>query len=628
MFKSYTNQKNASSFALLATMTLLMLLGIPGMQQSALSQDVSVSYSGKETWVGVPIRITFSVSNASDVGDPQLPSVDGLDIQYGGAVNTTSSISIINGVRSESRSVELAIDITPEYPGTFNVPPIKLEVDGTERSTNTFTFEAIEATNGDRLFVDIIHRGGPVYVGEPIKLDLRIWIKPFHSERYDTTVSERTMWRLIRQSSKWGPFREALEELARSGRRPSGRLVQRAEGEYYLYEIQRELRPTGTGMVEDLDDVVISISYPTGITRSRMRSLLRSDMEFTGLMPITERAKVAEIDVQPLPEEGRPEYFRGAVGEFIVRAGARPTDVAVGDPITLTFLVGTIDGDGTVLETLRPPPLAEIKELTDSFRIPKDPIAGDLEDTLKIFTQTLRPLSDDVTEIPPIPFSFFDPKEGEYRTIYTQAIPIEVTPAETLAAADIVRANNATSSKNDPDTPESANDADSVETGLRANFAVDRRMLASSTRTLGVTTAAILFVPPACFAIVAFIAVRRRWKDSHPALVRSRGARRRALTALKQATDLSDIGLAVRGYVSDRAGRPATSLTSAEATRLAQKAGAEAPTLLRMDELLTAAQRAGYGGSSESTTAQSDEAAQVVRELDHCHWNQPEEVTR
>lgn len=627
MFRSHSTPKNASSIALVTAMALVTLLGIPGIQQPAGAQEISVNYSGKETWVGVPIRITFSVSNATDIGDPQLPSVDGLDLQYGGAVNTTSSISIINGVRRESRSVELAIDVTPERPGTFTVPPIEIEVDGKVRSSEELQFEAIEATNGDRLFVDIVHTGGSVYVGEPVELVLRIWIKPFHSNRYDITVSERTTWRLIRQSTRWGPFRDTLEELARSGRRPSGRLVQRAEGEYYLYEIKRELRPTGSGTIEDLDDVEISISYPTGIARSRIRSLLRSDMEFTGLMPITARAEVNDIDVKPLPEEGRPEYFRGAVGNFIVRAGARPTDVAVGDPITLTYLVGTVDGDGTVLETLRPPPLAEMSELTDSFRIPKDPIAGDLEDTIKIFSQTLRPRSVEVKEIPAIPFSFFDPDLGEYRTIYTQAIPIEVTPAEKLAAADIVRAADSPD-VDSPDEPQPSDPADTVETGLRANFPIDRRMLGSTSRTIGMTTAAVLVVPPACFAVVAFLATRRRWKEAHPALIRSRGARRRALTALKNASDASEIGLAVRGYVSDRAGRPATSLTSGEATRLARKAGAEAPTLVRMDELLNAAQRAGYSGSSASTTEYVDEATRIVRELDGCDWEQPEEVTR
>ena len=47
-----------------------------------------------------------------------------------------------------------------------------------------------------------------------------------------------------------------------------------------------------------------------------------------------------------------------------------------------------------------------------------------------------------------------------------------------------------------------------------------------------------------------------------------------------------------------------------------------------MDELLTAAQRAGYGGSSETSHEQATEAAGIIRELDRCRWEQPEEVTR
>lgn len=607
---------------------LLVLIGVfacAGLAKPALAQSVSVSFSSKRTWVGVPIRLTFSVENAKQIGDPILPKVDGLSIQYAGTVNQSTSISIINGVRRESRSVDLAIEITPDRPGTFTIPPVQIEVDGKPFTSQSTTFEAIQALNDGFVFAEIDGSGRPAYVGEPVALTLRIWIKPFHSDRHDITVPEGTMWQLVDlKRSRWGPFRESLEELARARQRPSGRTVMRDDGEYYLFEIKRELRPTGVGNIEDLSDVVIGVSYPTGVERSR--SVFRSNLEFTGLMPIRARAEVENINVMPLPTEGRPEYFRGAVGEFVVRAAARPTDVAVGDPITLTFLVGNVDDEDSVLDTLRPPPLAEMSELTKDFRISKDPVAGTVEGNIKLFTQNLRPRWDTITEIPPIPFSFFDPDIGEYRTIHTAAIPIQVSRAEQLASSDIIRSNNEESFLRNS-TPDNEKFEQEFDESLHANFPVSPSMLRTSSRTLGVSTPALLLVPPTFFAMIALVAARRRWKDTHPSCIRARTARRRALSALRNADSLPEIGLAVRGYVSDSTGRTATSVTSGEATRLARSAGADAPLLAAMEELLRRSERASYGIGQEDATNAGVEAVRLIHELDRCRWVQPEEVT-
>ena len=612
----------------LITLTAWILAVAPlGLVTTAQAQSISVDYGSPKIWVGEPNRITFSVANATDFGDPILPEVEGLDIQFLGLTNTASSITIINGVRSESSSVDLAIEVMPEYAGIFEVPGIKIEVDGSIYESKPFTFEAIESSNDGRLTVDIERAGGPVYIGEPIELVLRIWIKAFHSDRYDITVNESTTWRLIKhKQSEWGPFAESLQSLGRGGRRPSGRLVKRKDGDFYLFEITRELRPTSTGEIQELDDIRIAMSYPMGLVQSRSRSIFRqSEYEFSGLMPITARAEVKEIEVKPLPTEGRPDFFRGAVGDFIVRAGARPTDVAVGDPITLTLLIGSVDGDQSALETLRPPPLADMVELTDDFRIPRDPIAGEVEDTIKVFSQTLRARSDEVSEIPPIPFSFFNPDSGEYQTVWTQAIPLQVSPAETLAAADIIRAGDPAAGRGDDDSTPTENDRE-TETGLRANFPIDSGMLADSNRTLGYVSLGVVAIPPACFAAIALLATRRRWKQSHPALLRSRSARNHALAALREAGDDKAIALAIRRYVCDRSGRPAASLTSSETIRTARKVGADAPLLARMDDLFRSLERSGYSDDQQAAGMKSKEAVGIIRELERCRWTTPMEI--
>ena len=80
---------------------LLYLVAIIGVTGDAKAQSVSVSYTNNQTWVDTPIQIVFTVENASDFGEPLLPEVDGLKIQYEGALNRSSRITIINGKRQE-----------------------------------------------------------------------------------------------------------------------------------------------------------------------------------------------------------------------------------------------------------------------------------------------------------------------------------------------------------------------------------------------------------------------------------------------------------------------------------------------------------------------------------------------
>ena len=47
-------------------------------------------------------------------------------------------------------------------------------------------------------------------------------------------------------------------------------------------------------------------------------------------------SKPLTLDVKPLPSDGRPGLFNGMVGDFTIQVEAEPTDVRVGEPITLT----------------------------------------------------------------------------------------------------------------------------------------------------------------------------------------------------------------------------------------------------------------------------------------------------
>jgi hypothetical protein len=120
------------------------------------------------------------------------------------------------------------------------------------------------------------------------------------------------------------------------------------------------------------------------------------------------------LDVQPLPAEGRPADFNGAVGNFSLAASVAPTDVAVGDPITVRVQVSGRGG----LDGLPMPPL----NLGEAFKSYPPSATTDMPDPLamagtKKFEQVIQPQSADVKELPAFSFSFFDPDARAYRTL-------------------------------------------------------------------------------------------------------------------------------------------------------------------------------------------------------------------
>ena len=139
-------------------------------------------------------------------------------------------------------------------------------------------------------------------------------------------------------------------------------------------------------------------------------------------------SKPIELEVKPLPTEGRPDLFNGMVGDYSIEVSAEPTAVRVGDPITLTVKI-TASG---FMENIFFEPLRYQPYLVNRFEIPSDRSLPLREGKSKIYTQTIRPLSTGNNEVPPIQLAFFNPASDAYVTIESAAIPLSVTPAEEL----------------------------------------------------------------------------------------------------------------------------------------------------------------------------------------------------
>ena len=137
-----------------------------------------------------------------------------------------------------------------------------------------------------------------------------------------------------------------------------------------------------------------------------------------------------------LPEQNKPANFTGAVGNFTMTATAGPTNVTVGDPITVRV---QISGRGALDAVTLPPQDAwrNFKTYPPTTKLETSDQFG-FQGT-KTFEQIISPQNSDVHELPPLTFSFFNPDDGQYHTLTQPAVPLVVkaagaSPMPTLAA--------------------------------------------------------------------------------------------------------------------------------------------------------------------------------------------------
>lgn len=551
--------------------------------------EVKLHLSSREAYVGAPIVAQLSVNNAGPHDVPVFPDIPGVTIRDMGAPSRSTQTTIINGRRSERSSVTYAWELTPRKEGKLKIPSISIKIDGKTISTDPITFVARKSETGDLLFVDVSGAAPRAYVGEALRLTLRIWVRPYADDQYNVKLSEADMWGLISpERSRWGVFAGALEELASRRQRPRGREVLRKDSEgiersYYLYEIDHVVHPAGPGRL-DAGDVDIVMTYPTGLKPSD-GFFSMGELALAGARPLVKRAIVDPMEIRALPAENRPSGFNGAVGRYDISASALPKSVHVGEPVTLTL---TIRGNGN-LETLSAPDLANQPELERDFRVPDEPLAGVMENGAKVFTVSLRPRRAGVQQIPPIRLVFFDPRLEKFVTSRSEAIPLHVRPAETLSMDRVVSV--ASGASTDP-----AKATDASPTATPTDDPVVTPSLLRRTRVLtGGWLTAALICPPLVFA---GLATGLRWRRRRETTSRLRQAGRLAKERLRHVDDPEQIASTVIGYIADRLDEPRRSMTGGEAVgRLRHKGGAT-DTLAQATDLFACCEEFRYGGST------------------------------
>lgn len=391
---------------------LLLIVAWSGVH-SALSQvQFTAEASRDKIGINERVKITFTVNQPGDNFTPP----DFNDFNKVGGPNQSVSQQFVNGKSSYQLSFTYFLE--PQKRGKLTINQATINIDNKIYKTTPVTIEvgkAVDKPNDEnaikkREALDGIHlvaevsKGRP-YLNEPVYVVYKLYVSR------NTNVRN---WRAIDNPDFENFWSRNIDNDQLSVKNGS------FGGEPYRYVALRKtvLYPQKTGKLK-INPLTLNLSVEVPTNR---RDIFGRRLYETVEHRISANTKT--IHVKPLPQEGKPASFTGAVGKFSVDTSIDKTEIKQGESTELAFKVS---GSGNLqlvnLPKITSPPGLELyePERKDNIKVNAKGMRGSVKNIYTLVGQNAGkfPLS-------PIQFSYFDPDTASYKTLSTDEIVVNV----------------------------------------------------------------------------------------------------------------------------------------------------------------------------------------------------------
>jgi hypothetical protein len=579
-----------------------------GLALAAQQLGVEADVEKRTVAVGEPFLLQIRIDGSDAPIRPDLSGLADFSVEELGSQQTSSeSVTVVEGnrVRREARRGRVySYRLAARRAGTLTIPAIPVAVGGRQLRTAPIPIRVLPPAEDPDLKLRMTLSSNRLYVGEPAVLTLTWFIgRAVRDFRLDLPFLADRRLRVADPPVRFDPARHV--EIAAGGTRVlaekgTGRINGREMATLTLRKILIPLEPGSLALAP----ATVAGEVVRGSLPRRAPSLFdelfgEGFLEF-GREPLLESFSVASgslrVEVRPLPEAGRPAGFTGLVGDFRLEAQARPTEVTVGDPITLTLRVSGPAYVGHV----ELPPLARQPGLARDFKVPQEAPFGELEDGAKKFTEIVRVMNPGVSRIPPIELAYFNPRTGRYEVARTEPIPLKVREARIVTAQDAEGAGG---------EPAGAPEIASREGGIAHNYE-GPEVLANvpagpETWLESRLWLALILLPPLLYlSLVAARALARRRADE--SRQRAGGAFKRLVARLHSLEKGGSDGVysvlldGLRRYFRDRFGLPAGALTFRDLKPVLEERGVAPETIEAVGKLFERCEAGHYAGAPVS----------------------------
>lgn len=390
---------------------LLGLLFCISVGQAQISFEAKVSKN--KLGLNERLRVDFEMNQDGDNFVP--PSFNGFRVV--GGPNQSISNSWVNGKRSFSKTYSYFL--TPLAKGNLSIGQATIEIEGNTYKTSPVNVQVTEAVelpkdenNADYVASENVHLVAEIsnanpYLNEAITVVYKLYVS------HDVSITSN--WREI-DTPKYADFWSQNIDNKGNFKIYEGKY----KGEDYRYVILKTavLYPQKSGA---LNIEPLTLDIPIDV-RSNKRDLFGRYLMKRVNKTIS--AGNRTINVKPLPEQGKPENFTGAVGNFNFNFSANKQSLDAGESLELKVAVS---GNGNLklfnLPKVKVPNGLEVYEpaRNENIQTNTSGMNGSINDVY-----TIVPQFKGNYPIPPITFSYFDPKTESYKTLNANEIIINV----------------------------------------------------------------------------------------------------------------------------------------------------------------------------------------------------------
>jgi BatD DUF11 like domain len=427
-----------------------LFLVFSGGVSSLRAADISVNAELTRNQIsqGEMAELQIRVTGAQQADPPQQIPAEGLQIRLTGQ---STQVQMVNF--KVSSSVVYSYIVMPLRTGNFTIPGVSVTVDGHQFRTPELAFKVDgnrapsnqvasspsqmgmppgfpqglpmpgmpqrrqrpapqSPGEGGMPFGEIICPKKTLYVGEMTPVEIRFYFDSNYTVHYQGRVDFGCEGILV----------ERFPEPKKTQEEKNGVV-------YNVVTFHSLLSAVKPGMLDvapaKLDcEIQVPGALPPGFDDPVFRQLLGGQAGFAQARQLTVKTSGLQLEVLPLPKEGRPESFGGAVGQFDIDAIVANPHPAPGDPVNLMVKIG---GKGN-FKGMGAPVLTQ----TDGWRSYPPSDKFDSSDELsyagvKSFDFTLI-AQQPQKESPGCEFSYFDPASAKYVTLSSKPIPLKASP--------------------------------------------------------------------------------------------------------------------------------------------------------------------------------------------------------
>ncbi len=399
---------------------------------------------------GDSFNYTISVSSdqSTSFSDPSLPNLDGFSVS-GPSTSSETSATFDNGTVETKQTKTFTYTLAANQEGVYTIGPARVTINGQTYTSNALTVKVDnnapqapptqagqnpsdddddvfnkllqqqfggllrptpdlpQANSNNLYFIQAVVDKHKVYVGEQVTVTF-----------YLVTRAQIADIDTLKYPDLKGFWKEDIDVATRLNFEPvnvNGVNYQRALlASYALFPIH-----VGNSIIDPY--------------RTKCSVVVANAMGLPQTMNLDEQSGEIPIEVMPLPEQGKPPNFSGAVGEFTASSTVDSQHTKVGQPVTLDV---RLEGEGNA--KLADMPKIDLGPNVQVFDPKINMKFYPNGRSFKDFQTLLVPRQPGEMKIPSFDFWFFNPVEKKYYETKTDELSIQVDPGPAQAANSVL----------------------------------------------------------------------------------------------------------------------------------------------------------------------------------------------